>query len=923
MSWTGINWTSDFPRMLADVTGDGRADIVGFGLDGVWISRNDGQGNFLPPERGLANFGFNQSWRVDKHVRATGDFGDPLRPFDHVSSLPRARVRANSMASRVGRLPRIPGADLVGFGDDGVWTALSHGDGQFLPATLVLDNMGYQQGWRSDQHPRIVTDLNADGFSDLVGFGDDGVWTALSHGDGTFAAASFVLENLGVKQGWRIDRHPRMLADLTGNKHPDIVAFGDDGIWVALSNGAGGFGDAQFMLRDFGYNQGWRTDVHERIMASLGGNGAAGFVGFGDEGVWVALSNGNGTFAPAKLVLRNLGANQGWRTDRHPRMLVDLTGNGHCDIVGMGDDGVWTAMGNGDGSFSDARFVLPNFGVNQGWTVKNHPRFLADTTGDGRPDIVGFGNDGVWVAVNNGDGTFSDARFVLKDFGFTSGQTAIKHVFVLMLENRSFDHFLGYSDLTGTDALTGLQKAAEGLSGQESNIYEFQSFTVSENATDRIDPGPEHNFNDVLIQLCGPEFDNVNLDGKPYPAVNGTGYAAAYGIMNGKDLAGEVMKCFAPNNLKVLNQLAQEFVVCDHWFSSMAGPTEPNRMFVHAATSGTWDDSPSHPSQFWNEVFDGLEFKNGTIYDRMREADVPFRIYAGDDFPNVALLDSISLYTDVDSFDDFEGDINDDDFDAAYTFIEPNYDVVLDPSGFSEGNSQHPPGSVAEGEKLIKQVYEIIRKSPRWGQSLLLIVWDEHGGFYDHVLPPRATPTGERGDMHGFMFDQLGPRVPAVVISPLIPKNMIESRTLEHSVIPATLEQLFSMSPLTVRDAGMIGLQSLATLQTPRTDTPLTLDEVVTARVGASPVTPPIDLNQPLVEMRDEASVRALRIIIKEQLKAAPQDAAQIKARVAGLKTVMDLKNYFATTIPIIRAKRIEARKQRVASRRVRMNAHR
>lgn len=85
-------------------------------------------------------------------------------------------------------------------------------------------------------------------------------------------------------------------------------------------------------------------------------------------------------------------------------------------------------------------------------------------------------------------------------------------------------------------------------------------------------------------------------------------------------------------------------------------------------------------------------------------------------------------------------------------------------------------------------------------------MWDEHGGFYDHVLPPRAVPTGKRVRTHGFMFDQYGPRVPAVVISPVVPKNVILHRPLEHSAIPATLEQLFRMAPLTVRDAGIVGL---------------------------------------------------------------------------------------------------------------------
>lgn len=939
MSWTGINWTIDYPRFVADVTGDGRADIVGFGLNGVWVSRNDGQGGFLPPERGLDNLGFNQSWRVDRHVRATGQFGGtlrrpgPLQPAAALRDAPRGGVDVASEVELagtavfpgggVGGLLRAPGADVIGFGDDGIWIALSRGDGQFEPAAFVLNNLGFNQGWRVDKHPRLLADLNGDGLSDIVGFGDAGVWTSLCVGQpagdtATVGEAKFVLANFGVSQGWHVDQHPRMLADLTGDRRGDIVGFGNDGMWVAIGSGDGGFGDAHLAIADFGFNQGWRTDVHERLMGDLTGDGKADFVGFGNDGVWTALNRGDGSFAPARLVLGNLGSNQGWRTNQHPRFVTDLTGDGRADIVGFGFDGVWVALGNGDGTFQEARLVLSGFNLNQGWTVHDHPRMLADITGDGRPDIVGFGDDGVWVAVNKGDGTFADARFVLRDFGFRSGQTGIKHVFVLMMENRSFDHFLGFSELAGTDMLTGQPTKAEGLNGDESNSYESISTTVSQTAPDQMDNGPPHNFNDVLVQLCGAAFDNFEPNGQPYPAVNGIGYAAAYGIVTDRNHAGDVMRCFSKDHLRVLNALASEFVLCDHWYSSMAGPTEPNRMFVHAANSDVWDDSPSGWDQIGDEAHGGIAFQHGTIFDGLRHANVPFRIYAGDDFPNVAILKGISVYTDIDDLDDFEDDINDDDFDAAYTFIEPNYDVTnpFEPQ-FRDGNSQHPSGSVFAGEKLIKQVYEILRKSPRWSESVLVITWDEHGGFYDHVLPPRAAPTGLRGQTHGYLFDQLGPRVPAVVISPLCPRNMIEHRTLEHSVIPATVEQLFGLSPLTVRDAGIIGLQSLATLQSPRSDTPVTLPDAVAAPAEART---PLRRNpaQLLSDVHEPALYWLLRRAVKEHLEAVPSETASIKTRVTAVKTVGDLNQYLAEITPLIKSKRAAARQQRVAARRAR-----
>src|SRR5581483_271891 len=120
----------------------------------------------------LANFGYNQSWRVDKHDRFVGDLNGDKRP------------------------------DIIGYGDAGVWTALGTANGAFGPATLVVQNFGANQGWDPTKHVRTIADINGDGKTDLVGFGDAGVWTALSNGNG-FAAPAFVLANFGYTQGWR------------------------------------------------------------------------------------------------------------------------------------------------------------------------------------------------------------------------------------------------------------------------------------------------------------------------------------------------------------------------------------------------------------------------------------------------------------------------------------------------------------------------------------------------------------------------------------------------------------------------------------------------------------------------------------------------------------------------------------------------
>ncbi len=282
-------------------------------------------------------------------------------------------------------------ADVAGFGDGGVWVALNQGNGTFGAPQKVVTDFGYTAGnWREDRHPRALADLTGDGRADIVGFGDGGVWVALNNGNGTFAAPQKVINDFGYTAGnWRVDRHPRLLADLTGDGRADIVGFGDGGVRVALNNGNGTFAAPQKVINDFGYTAGgWRVDRHPRLLADLTGDGRADIVGFGDGGVWVALNNGNGTFAAPQKVITDFGYTAGgWRVDRHPRHLADLTGDGRADIVGFGDGGVRVSLNNGNGTFAPPQRVITDFGYTAGaWRVDRHPRVLADLTGDGRAD---------------------------------------------------------------------------------------------------------------------------------------------------------------------------------------------------------------------------------------------------------------------------------------------------------------------------------------------------------------------------------------------------------------------------------------------------------------------------------------------------------------------------------------------------------
>ncbi len=384
------------PRLLADLTGDGRADIVGFGDAGVWTALSTSGGSFADPHFVLADLGFDQGWRVEKHLRVLGDItGD-----GH--------------------------ADIVAFGDAGTYVALSNGSGafSFTPVPAVAD-FGFDEGWRIDQHPRFVADITGDGRADIVGFGNNGVYVAVSAGNGTFSFTPVpVLEDFAEEAGgWHVNKHPRFLADITGDGRADIVGFGDAGVYVALSNGDGTFQPPRFVLADLGFDQGWRVEKHVRLLADITGDGRADIVAFGAAGVYVALSQGDGTFAFTPVpVIGDFGFEAGgWQVDKHPRFVADLTGDGRADIVGFGTAGVYAAFSNGDGTFNYTPVpVIGDFGVDQDWQVDRHPRFVADLTGDHCAGIIGFGDAGVLVGVNNGNGTFVQrALFVIPNFGFS------------------------------------------------------------------------------------------------------------------------------------------------------------------------------------------------------------------------------------------------------------------------------------------------------------------------------------------------------------------------------------------------------------------------------------------------------------------------------------------------------------------------
>jgi hypothetical protein len=252
--------------------------------------------------------------------------------------------------------------------------------------------------------------VNGDGMADIVAFGNAGVYVALATGGGTFGTPALRLGTFGHDAGgWTSnDIYPRELADVNGDGMADIVAFGNAGVYVALATGGGNFGASTLRLGTFGHDAGgWiSNDTYPRELADVNGDSMADIVAFGGAGVYVALATGGGTFAAPTFQLGAFGHDVGgWiSNDIYPRQLADVNGDGRADIVGFGGAGVSVALATGGATFGPVMSQLAGFGHDAGGWISNntYPRELADVNGDGMADIVGFGGPGVYDALSHG-----------------------------------------------------------------------------------------------------------------------------------------------------------------------------------------------------------------------------------------------------------------------------------------------------------------------------------------------------------------------------------------------------------------------------------------------------------------------------------------------------------------------------------------
>lgn len=399
----------------------------------------------------------------------------------------------------------------------------------------------------------------------------------------------------------------------------------------------------------------------------------------------------------------------------------------------------------------------------------------------------------------------------------------IQNIVHLILENRSFDHMLGflYPASDGYAGLTGNEK-----NWSPSTNNNVPVFKIGILPADRVyfmpgtDPGEGYyNYND---QMFGP----ANPDAKGQPTSGGfvANFAGEVFRKRTKGAPGflpwtspnDIMGVYTPDLLPILSTLAKGYAVCDHWFCSAPAHTWPNRAFAAAATSQGHLDNSSSPGWLTSKtIFDALTTDMGQDW----RVFGPYGTASHTRMNFMSLLNAPALQ--FGTMADFEtlaasGGL------PAYTFIEPDFSA--------DGDSQHPNYDVAKGEQLIYSVYNALRSGPNWNNTLFVITYDEHGGLYDHNAPrAAAVPPGDgsHGE-HGFAFNRFGGRVPAVLVSPLIAPGTVfrvsDDQTIDHtSVLKTIFERWGGANPLylTERDRNAPSLADVLTLDAPRADDPL------------------------------------------------------------------------------------------------------
>ncbi|RAK99996.1 putative phosphatidylglycerol specific phospholipase [Aspergillus ibericus CBS 121593] len=390
-----------------------------------------------------------------------------------------------------------------------------------------------------------------------------------------------------------------------------------------------------------------------------------------------------------------------------------------------------------------------------------------------------------------------------------SPQGPIKNVVVLVQENLSFDTYAG--GLTYHPHIDGLVNRTY---CNPSNIDDPNSHTVCAKPTaQNVAPDdPDHSIAGGAMQV----YSTYHPNHTSHPTMQGfvTEQIRAYGIDRDLSRAAEVINYYAPDHVPVLNAMAQNFVLFDAWFAAVPGPTNPNRAYL---TSGT-----SHGHGMNDIDFLTSSLPQVSIFEQLSAHNISWINYSN----TTGFLPDALFYrwtaqtgkgeTHIKPIDRFYHDAKTGSL-PQFTWINPECCSYM---------SFHPPSPINMGEGFIKSIYEALRASPQWNETLFILTFDEHGGFADHVAPPDNVPPGDEhthqewaldGSQIEFKFDRLGIRVPTLLMSPWVGQGVVQNRPTDqpndftHTSILKYVAELWGLPVLTPRVAWSPSLGGLIT----------------------------------------------------------------------------------------------------------------
>jgi len=333
-------------------------------------------------------------------------------------------------------------------------------------------------------------------------------------------------------------------------------------------------------------------------------------------------------------------------------------------------------------------------------------------------------------------------------------KSGLDHVVLVMMENRSFDHLLGW--------LPGADGTQAGLSYLDENGAEHSTFPLAPDFQGCSYADPDHSYDGARV-----EWNNGACDG----------------WLRANDLWS--IGYYGQGDLPFLGKAAPAFTACDRFFASIMGPTFPNRFYSLSAVTDRLRD-------------DEVPVDLPTIFDRFAAKKIPAAYYYGN-FPFILLYQRYQKisFTYATFFHQCKtGRL------PAFSYIDPNFTFTdSGPASGNQGNDDHPHADIRAGEYFMSTIYNAVTRSPAWPRTLLVFTFDEWGGFYDHVSPPAGPDVKPEYQQRGF-------RIPAVLVSPFARRGHVAHAVYDHTSVLRLLEWRWGLEPLSVRDAQANNLAS-------------------------------------------------------------------------------------------------------------------